>query len=80
MPPSGSSTFKFFLIWPLGKRKEKEGIGSDTCVCAPSTQLKTSGPLAAAPMLSCSSYYSFDIMGDLAFGDSFNMMKDGVDH
>lgn len=25
-------------------------------------------------------YYSFDIMGDLAFGKTFNMMKDGVDH
>lgn len=25
-------------------------------------------------------YYSFDIMGDLAFGRSFNMMRDGIDH
>lgn len=25
-------------------------------------------------------YYSFDIMGDLAFGKTFNMMRDGVDH
>ncbi|CAN8099361.1 unnamed protein product [Discula destructiva] len=25
-------------------------------------------------------YYSFDIMGDLAFGGSFNMMKSGQDH
>ncbi|KAG8169544.1 hypothetical protein KVR01_000289 [Diaporthe batatas] len=25
-------------------------------------------------------YYSFDIMGDLAFGRSFHMMRDGVDH
>lgn len=26
------------------------------------------------------SYYSFDIMGDLAFGNSFNMLKDGKDN
>lgn len=25
-------------------------------------------------------YYSFDIMGDFAFGKPFNMMRDGVDH
>ncbi|POS69554.1 benzoate 4-monooxygenase cytochrome P450 [Diaporthe helianthi] len=25
-------------------------------------------------------YYSFDIMGDLAFGHSFHMMRDGIDH
>lgn len=25
-------------------------------------------------------YYSFDIMGDFAFGESFNMLRDGVDH
>lgn len=31
-------------------------------------------------MLIVNSYYSFDIMGDLAFGQSFDMMKGGVDH
>jgi cytochrome P450 len=25
-------------------------------------------------------FYSFDVMGDLAFGKSFNMLKDGVKH
>lgn len=25
-------------------------------------------------------FYSFDVMGDLAFGRSFNMMKDGIVH
>lgn len=25
-------------------------------------------------------YYSFDIMGELAFGNGFNLMRDGVDH
>lgn len=31
-------------------------------------------------MLIFTSYYSFDIMGDLAFGKSFDMMKRGEDH
>jgi len=25
-------------------------------------------------------FYSFDVMGDLAFGKSFNMLKDGIKH
>ena len=25
-------------------------------------------------------FYSFDVMGDLAFGKSFNMLRDGVKH
>lgn len=31
-------------------------------------------------ILTENSYYSFDIMGDLAFGKSFNMLKDGKDN
>lgn len=25
-------------------------------------------------------FYSFDVMGDLAFGKSFNMLRDGIKH
>lgn len=25
-------------------------------------------------------YYSFDVMGDLSFGKSFNMLRDGIKH
>lgn len=36
--------------------------------------------ISAANFLTVCSYYSFDIMGDLAFGKSFDMLKGGVDH
>lgn len=45
------------------------------CFCLSKSRLSHS-----ADLLTVESYFSFDIMGDLAFGRSFNMMKDNTAH